>query len=95
MINGEMINRKHLEQYLTWAKHFQETQRAFQHVGPDPVSPSCLFGLLVVFCRWPAVFKQGDQAGVALRDQFSEGGVSGSVWCFCKREKTKRFLSVN
>lgn len=41
-----MINHKHLEQYLTWARHFEESQSLSQRVGSDPSSLACLFGLL-------------------------------------------------
>lgn len=40
-----MINHKLLEQYLTWASHFKESESLSQHVGCDSVSLACLFGL--------------------------------------------------
>lgn len=39
-----------------------------------------------MFCSCPAGFEQGEPERVALRDMFSEGDVSGSVPCFCKRD---------
>lgn len=52
------MSHKHLEQYLTWAKHFQERQSASPSVGSDPAGLPGLSGPpsggLQVACCGPA-----------------------------------------
>lgn len=58
------------------------------------MSPSCLFGLLLVSYGWPGAFKHGDRARVALKEVFSEDGMSESVQYFFAKGKKPRGFSL-
>lgn len=79
-----MINHKGLEQYLAWARHFQESQ-----IIPACGSRPCGCSLAVGAAGCSAAVLLGSNQGNQKEwpyETCARRVVSGSVPCFCKRD---------